>query len=297
MDAQIEGAFETVAVDEARDVSQVTSAYDRLSRAVESFMEENLVEISAINIRAVNTMLNQPGGVYTLVSELLSRMKFSTNTKAEMIDEETENMSASMSGEDVPVDIASFTMESILEQLRGSEEMSLKYEDLRANLTELMYQWGATGTLTQMDIATIKTANAGFNIMSTMAKQDKFSIPIETEQGTKVMNLTIKKDGENSGLVQASMTTETYGELSASLKLDEDGALVGQVVSDSSEGNFALKESEGRFKELLVASGYNPDGIEVGSVTAVNLGLYQGINKEGLYQVSVAVVKAMAGIV
>lgn len=297
MDAQIEGAFETVAVDEARDVSQVTSAYDRLSRAVESFMEENLVEISAINIRAVNTMLNQPGGVYTLVSELLSRMKFSTNTKAEMIDEETENMSASMSGEDVPVDIASFTMESILEQLRGSEEMSLKYEDLRANLTELMYQWGATGTLTQMDIATIKTANAGFNIMSTMAKQDKFSIPIETEQGTKVMNLTIKKDGENSGLVQASMTTETYGELSASLKLDKDGALVGQVVSDSSEGNFALKESEGRFKELLVASGYNPDGIEVGSVTAVNLGLYQGINKEGLYQVSVAVVKAMAGIV
>ncbi len=296
MDAQIEGAFEMAAVDETLDVTRVSAAYDSLSRNVESFMEENFVEASAVNIRAVNAMLNQPGGVYSLVSELLSKMKFGTNSKAELIDEETENMSDSMSGEDVPVDIASFVMESILEHLRGSEEMSLKYEDLRTNLTEIMYQWGAAGTLTQMDIATIKTANAGFNIMSTMAKQDKFFIPVETEQGTKVMNLTIKKNGENPGLVEVSMKTQTFGEITVAVKCDEKGALTGQVVSDTSEGNFALKGSEDGFKESLVAAGYNVDAVAVGTIAQTSLTSVNGITSEKLYQVSVAVVRAMAGI-
>ena len=44
-------------------------------------------------------------------------------------------MSDSMTGESVAID---FMPESILESLRGSEEMSLKYEDLRDKLTELM---------------------------------------------------------------------------------------------------------------------------------------------------------------
>ena len=296
MDAQIEGAFEMTTAISAEDELDVAETYKLLKDSVEKFMVENSVELSAVNIRAVNAMLNQPGSIYSLVSELLSKMKFSTNTKAELIDEETENMADSMSGEDVPVNIADFAMESILEHLRGSEEMSLKYEDLRANLTELMYQWGAAGTLTQMDIATIKTVNAGFNIMSTMAKQDKFSIPVETEQGTKVMNLTIKKNGENPGLVEVSMNTVAYGEISAAVKCDEKGALIGQLVSDSSEGNFALKEKEDGFKNTLQASGYDATRVTVGTMSEAKLMTVNGITSEKLYQVSVAVVRAVASI-
>ncbi|MBE5954640.1 MAG: hypothetical protein E7257_10905 [Lachnospiraceae bacterium] len=297
MDAQIEGAFEKAAQASVEAELDLAESYKLLKDSVEEFMVENSLETSAVNIRAVNAMLNQPGSIYSLVSELLSNMKFSTNTKTELIDEETENMADSMAGEDVPVDIADFTMESILEHLRGSEEMSIKYEDLRANLTELMYQWGAAGTLTQMDIATIKTVSAGFNIMSAMAKQDKFSIPVETDQGTKVMNLTIKKNGANPGLVEVSMKTESCGEISVSLKSNDSSALVGQVVSDSSEGNLALKGLEDKFKESLMAAGYNVDGIEVGSVANINLATYTGITSEKLYQVSVAVVKAIAEVV
>ena len=305
MDEQISGAFisrEDELLGQASDyVSDAEGyfkdAYELLENNLEQFMKENLVEYSAVNVTAVHAMVNQPGGVYSLVSELLNKMKFSTNTKAEMIDEETENMADSMAGEDVPIDIADFALESILEHLRGSDEMSLKYEDLRGKLTELMYQWGAAGTLSQMDIATIKTINAGFNIMSGMAKQDRFCIPVDTNQGPKVMNLTIKKDGANPGLVEVSMKTDFYGELMVSLKSDENGALYGQVVSSSSDGNFALKDAEATFKESLVAAGYNADGIEVGSVTSIDLAAYSGITSEKLYQVSVAVVKAMAGIV
>ncbi len=301
MDEQIAGAFEINPKIDTEDMDYFKDAYKLLENNLEQFMEGNAVELSAVNITAVHAMLNQPGGVYSLVSELLGKMKFSTNTKAKAIDEETENMAKSMVGEDVPVNIADFAsdmaMDKILEHLRGSEEMSLKYEDLRANLTELMYKWGAAGALDKMDIATIKTVNAGFNIMSGMAKKDRFCIPVETEQGTKVMNLTIKKNGGNPGLVEVSMRTEAYGELTTSLKSDENGALYGQLVSDSSEGNFALKAVEGSFKEGLVAAGYNVDSIEVGSVAKMDLSAYQGITSEKLYQVSVAVVKAMTMIV
>jgi len=301
MDEQIAGAFGINSEIETEDADYFKDAYKLIENNLEQFMEENAVEFSAVNITAVNTMLNQSGGIYSLVSELLSKMKFNTNAKAEAIDEETENMADSMVGEDVPVDIArlagDMAMDKILEHLRGSEEMSLKYEDLRAKLTELMYQWGASGALDKMDIATIKTANAGFNIMSGMAKRDRFSIPVETNQGTKVMNLTVKKDGGNPGLVEVSMRTEGFGELITSLKSDKNGALYGQLVADSSEGNFALKTVEASFKEGLVAAGYNADGVEVGSVTKMDLTAYQGITSEKLYQVSVAVVRAMAGIV
>lgn len=301
MDTQIEGGFEINPEIDTEDVDYFKDAYKLLENKLEQFMEENAVELSAVNITAVHAMLNQPGGVYSLVSELLGKMKFSTNTKAKAIDEETENMSKSMMGDDVPVNIADFAdniaMDKILEHLRGNEEMSLKYDDLRANLTELMYRWGAAGELDKMDIATIKTVSAGFNIMSGMSKKDRFCIPVETEQGAKVMNLTIKKDGENPGLVEVNMRTESFGELISSLKSDENGALYGQLVSDSSEGNFALKAVEDSFKEALVAAGYNVDGVEVGSVVKMDLSAYQGITSEKLYQVSVAVVKAMSEIV
>ncbi len=298
MDEQIEGAFASGPEGiQLEDQSlSMSEALELLTDNVESFMEENSIDITAVNVQAVSIMLNNSGSVYSLVSELLGKMKFSTNAKAEMIDEETENMADSMVGEDVPVDIADLTMESILEQLRGSEEMSLKYDDLRANLTELMYQWGAAGTLTQMDIATIKTVSAGFNIMSNMAKEDKFQIPVDTDQGTKVMNLTIKKNGENPGLVEVSMNTEIYGEISVAVKCDEKGALTGQMVSDTSEGNLALQGNEDSFKSALAGAGYNAEAVTVGTISQTNLMTVNGITSEKLYQVSVAVVRAVSEI-
>ncbi len=293
MDQQIEAAFGNASVGDVDEKNGLDEAYKLLKDNVEKFMEENSVEISAVNIRAVNAMLNQPGSVYSLVSELLGRMKFRNDTTEEMVDQEMENITDSISGEDIPVE---FTMESLLECFRGSEEMSLKYEDLRSSVTELMYQWGVGGTLSQMDIATIKTVNAGFNIMSAMAKQDKFQVPVQTEQGTRVMNLTIKKDGANPGLVQVAMDTEPYGHLVVSLKAGEDGSLYGQALSDSSEGNYALKEAGDIFKAELVAAGYNTDNVEIGSQREVELDRVDGITSDKLYQLSVTVIKALSGI-
>lgn len=293
MDDQIAGAFESVEVAQSDYEISLEDAYKLLEADVEKFMTDNSVEISAVNIRAVHAMINQPGSVYSLVSELLSKMKFRTDSTKELLDQEMENITDSIAGEEIPVD---FTLSSILESLRGSEEMSLKYDDLREKLTDMMYQWGVAGSLTQMDIATIKTVNAGFNVMSGMAKQDKFQIPVDTEQGTKVMNLTIKKDGSNPGLVQINMKTENYGEITANVKSDDSGNLVGEIVADNSDGNYALKETQEKLKDAIKSAGYVADAVEVGSVSQIDMMSYKGITSEKLYQVSVSLVKAMASI-
>lgn len=299
MDAQIEGAFQMATVDDQEaqaSMDMLRRSIDDLTSDLEQFMEANSIAVNAINVQAVKIINTHPAGVYGLVSELLGRMKFSTNTKAELIDEETENMTDSMIGEDTSIDVSDLTMDSILKSLRGSEEMSLKYNDLRDRLTELMYQWGATGTLTQMDIASIKTANAGFNIMSNMARQDSFQIPVDTAQGTKVMNLTIKKDGSNPGLVEVSMNTERYGNITAQVKVVGEENLVGQLVSDSSDGNYGLKQAEATLKDSLMAVGYHAEELAVGSVSGAELASVVGISSEKLYQISVDLVRALSGI-
>jgi len=293
MDDQIAGAFESVELAQSDDEISLEDAYKLLQADVEKFMTDNSVEISAVNIRAVHAMINQPGSVYSLVSELLGKMKFRTDSTEELLDQEMENITDSIAGEEIPVD---FTLNSILESLRGSEEMSLKYDDLREKLTDMMYQWGVAGSLTQMDIATIKTVNAGFNVLSGMAKQDKFQIPVDTKQGTKVMNLTIKKDGLNPGLIQVNMKTENYGEITANVKSDDSGNLVGEIVADNSDGNYALKETQEKLKDAIKSAGYVADAVEIGSVSQIDMKSYKGITSEKLYQVSVSLVKAMASI-
>ena len=59
-------------------------------------------------------------GIYELISNILGKLKFKTNAKDELIDEETENMTDSLSGDEVALP---FEAESILESFRGSDEM------------------------------------------------------------------------------------------------------------------------------------------------------------------------------
>ncbi len=288
------GMLEDVSTKGNRIDEQIVSAFDSIrdvTPEVEKYIEENAIEYNAINIKAVTNMLNTEGGIYGLVSELLSKLRFSTNSKAKLVDEETENMSDSLSGEDIPID---FAPDNILKHLRGSEEMALTYEDLRNQLTELMYQAGVKGDLSQMDIASIKVINAGFNIMRNMARQEKFQVPVETETGTKVMNLTIKRDSENKGLVQISVASERMGNISAELKASEDNKLYGYIVSDNSEGNYSLMSDSEALLSTMKKDGYDVDDISVG--TFKDISGVQGITSEKLYQVSLTVVRSISYI-
>lgn len=296
IDTQIEKAFvgDNASIEEQIDeASAELKTLADVTEAVEEFMVENQIELTAINVSASTIMMDGSGGIYQLVSDILSKMKFVSHSKDDMVDEETENMTDSMSGEDVSVD---FSMDSILENLRGREEMSLKYEDLRDKLTEMMYGASMTGSITSKDISAIKMISAGFNIMSGMAKQAKYQIPVSTESGIKVMNLIISHDTTNKGMIDISVAGDTMGQINAKVKVAEDGSIVGYVTSSTSEGNYTLMDYASKIVEDLALQGFDGEGIKLGAYENISDDMATA-GEENLYRASVAMVKVLSEVI
>ena len=302
IDRQIESAFkresDSAPLDEEAVVNDI-ERFDALGEEVAQFIKENDIEFSMVNAFAADSIINTPGGIYNLVSELLASMKFDADNKDNLIDEETENMTDSLLGEDIGIDITQFEMDSILESLRGSEEMSLKYEDLRDKITEMMYHMGARGSLGRLDIASIKTINAGFNIMSSMAKKEHFQIPVKTAEGINVINLSIEHNAENKGSISISMANTAYGSLSADIKVSENRSLLGYVVADTSDGNTALSGMTSAFIEKMSSEGFKTAAVSFGSIVRADANTVNEDNaadERALYEAAVSLVKALADL-
>jgi hypothetical protein len=280
MDEQIEAGFSFGSgLNQEEAPEDIVERYRQTDEDVEWFIQENGIEYNMGNAIAVDALLNEEEGVYKLIYEALSRMKFSDTTEENLVDEETGNMAASMLGEDVDVDISeALDTEQLLRQLGENGDLSLTYEDIRNQLTELMYDAGAAGRITSLDISAIKSATAGVNLLGQMAKNDRYQIPVETGQGTTVVNITLKNaagngkvsdtgsDALQATVIEAYTKTEAAGNLTARLELtaygDDSITVKGEFLSDSSAGNEALNNMQGveaAFEERLkgVFSGMN----------------------------------------
>ncbi|MBQ9200591.1 MAG: hypothetical protein IJ141_10485 [Lachnospiraceae bacterium] len=301
IDEQIERAFKEkpdVAPFEEESVAEDIESFNELGEEVTEFIRENNIELSMVNAFAVDNMINTPGGIYRLVYELLADMKFDTGEKDKLIDGETENMTDSMLGEDIDIDLSQFEMDSILESLRGSEEMSQKYDDLRNQITEMMYRMGASGRLGSKELASVKTINAGFNIMSRMAKRENFRIPVRTEEGINVINLSIEHDSENKGSININMPTKKLDNISCQIRVTQQKALYGHIISDTSDGNNMLMSLSEEFGRFLTDRGYETTGISLGRLKEITLfdGEAFDASERTLYETAVSLVRGLADI-
>lgn len=289
------GGIENSITDQIESAFNSIGKFNSLDKAVERYIEENQLEYSMTNAFAVDTMLKSAGGIYQMVSEIMEKLKFSTNVKDEMIDAETENMADSLSGEEIEI---GFTMESILEQIENKSDISLTYDDIRNRITELMYSAGAAGIITAADISAIKTVNAGLNIVSRMAKNDKYQIPVDTEEGVKVMNLTIKSGQGNRGSISVSIEGNEMGMVSARISVVNENTLAGYIESSTSEGSLALSEAADDFGAYMRRLGFNTDRVRVGvgiTKSQVREPEYTGAGRV-LYSAATAMVKSIANI-
>ncbi|MDE5873485.1 MAG: hypothetical protein K2H07_06180, partial [Lachnospiraceae bacterium] len=269
--------------------------FNSLDKAVERYIEENQIEYSMTNAFAVDTMLKSTGGIYQMVSEIMEKLKFSTNVKDEMIDAETENMADSLSGEEIEIEL---TMESILEHIENKSDISLTYDDIRNRITELMYSAGAAGIITAADISAIKTVNAGLNIASHMAKNDRYQIPVDTKDGVKVMNLTIKSGQGDRGSISVSIEGDEMGTVSARISVVNENTLAGYIESATSEGSLALSQAADDFSVHMRQLGFNTDRVRVGvgiTKSQVREKEYTGDGRV-IYSAATAVVKSIANI-
>ncbi|MGN0151885.1 MAG: DUF6240 domain-containing protein [Wujia sp.] len=291
MDEQIDSAF--------RNTGNEEKTMEIPDESAERFMEDMGVTATAVNVRAVNAILSPDGGLYQMVSQILSKLHFSADEKDQMLDEVTEDIKDSLMGEDIP---ELFTPEHILESLKGSDAMSLTYDDMREQLTEMMYHAGVAGNITGMDIASIKTVQAGFNILRGMAGHDRYQIPVRTGQGIRIVNLTIRHDSDQSGMIQIDTKGEASGSVHAEIMMDDDGGLSGYIVAEESDGNYLLMERKDIFVEKLRESGYTKCDISMGRKLSAGMtadhkkaGIYSG-QADGIYRATVALVQSVADI-
>lgn len=289
------GGIENSITDQIESAFAGIEKFNSLDKAVERYIEENQLEYSMANAFAVDTMLKSSGGIYQMVSEIMEKLKFSTNVKDEMIDAETENMADSLSGEEIEIEL---TMESILEQIENKSDISLTYDDIRDRITELMYSAGAAGIITAADISAIKTVNAGLNIAGRMAKNDRYQIPVDTEEGVKVMNLTIKSGQGDRGSISVFIEGNEMGTVSARVFVVNENTLAGYIESSTSEGSLALSKASDDFGAYMSRLGFNTERVRVGAgITKSQMRETEYTGDGGvIYSAATAMVKSIANI-
>lgn len=296
MDAQIEAAFLHEAEldaqeddsENAKTIETVQDAEDAVNpwqeieeddvlAETEQFLQEQNLEESALNAQAANMILRgtdtpESMNIYNLLAQVMKNLHFEDHTTEDAVDTETGAMARSLAGEDIDLP---FEPDSLLEQLGRGDDLSLTYADLQQQLVEQMYTQAQLGGTQTVDFHNLKLVQAGFRILGSMAKQQQYRIPVATETGTKLVNLTLQSGTDQSGTIDIQLPSARFGRLSATLYMDTQGHCTGTVYTDTMDGNAALQMQEEAFYNMLVNSEYADAVITFGKHDPEDTGLTQ----------------------
>lgn len=293
MDAQIEAAFLHEAEldaqeDDSENAKTIETAQDAVNpwqeieeddvlAETEQFLQEQNLEESALNTQAANMILHgidtpESMNIYNLLAQVMKNLHFEDHTTEDVVDTETGAMARSLAGEDIDL---TFEPDSLLEQLGRGDDLSLTYADLQQQLVEQMYTQAQLGGTQTVDFHNLKLVQAGFRILGSMAKRQQYRIPVATEMGTKLVNLTLQSGTDQSGAIDIQLPSARFGRLSATLYMDAQGHCTGTVYTDTMDGNAALQMQEEAFYNMLVNSEYADAVITFGKHDLEDTGLTQ----------------------
>lgn len=237
---------------------------DALAEA-EQLLQAQELEESAVNVQAANVILHgtdtlESTDIYSLLAQVMKNLHFEDHTTEDAVDAETGAMAKSLMGAEIELP---FETDSLLEQLGQGGDLSLTYADLQQQLVEQMYIQAQLGG-TSMDFQNLKLVQAGFRILGAMAKRQQYQLPVATETGTKLVNLTLQTDAGQRGTIEIQLPSAKFGKISAALHVDTEGKWEGAIVADTSDGNMALQARAEIFGTLLADSFYADAAITLG---------------------------------
>ncbi|QWT52197.1 DUF6240 domain-containing protein [Eubacterium sp. MSJ-33] len=296
MDAQIEAAFlheaeldaqeddseNAKTIETAQDAEDAVNPWQEIEEddvlaETEQFLQEQNLEESALNTQAANMILRgtdtpESMNIYNLLAQVMKNLHFEDHTTEDAVDTETGAMARSLAGENIDL---TFEPDSLLEQLGRGDDLSLTYADLQQQLVEQMYTQAQLGGTQTVDFHNLKLVQAGFRILGSMAKRQQYRIPVATEMGTKLVNLTLQSGTDQSGAIDIQLPSARFGRLSATLYMDAQGHCTGTVYTDTMDGNAALQMQEEAFYNMLVNSEYADAVITFGKHDLEDTGLTQ----------------------
>lgn len=280
MDAQIEAAFRSSPDGVEKNPWQEIAEGTALDEA-EAFLQAQKITESAQNIQAADIILHggytpETADIYSLFAQVMKNMHVEDHTTEDAIDEETGAMAESLAGEEIPLP---FEPDNLLEQLGRGEDLSLTYADLQQQLVEQMYIQAETGR-TEMDFQNLKLVQAGFRILGTMAKQQRYQLPVSTESGTRLVNLTLQAGTDGKGTVDIKLPSKRFGMMTAMVYVDAEGQWNVTIHADATDGNPALQSQSGMLDAMLTDSPYAGARISIGQSRQTDAGNVNGQNRK-----------------
>lgn len=202
---------------------------------------------------------------YTFASQIWKQIGWQDHTKEDAVDAETDAMAKSLAGEEIALP---FESELLLKQIEADADLAQMYADIRQQMVEQMYDRAEEGNITSDQLQGMKVVQAGFRILGAMADRRQYQLPVETESGMKVVNLTMQTGGVEARGITIRMEAGAYGMLQAQIRMDEAGTCTGEILGGSSEANTWLAGRTDAFRELLAGSEYADAAVALGESRA-----------------------------
>ena len=202
---------------------------------------------------------------YTFASQIWKQIGWQDHTKEDAVDAETDAMAKSLVGEEIALP---FESEMLLKQIEADADLAQMYADIRQQMVEQMYDRAEEENITSDQLQGMKVVQAGFRILGAMADRRQYQLPVETESGMKVVNLTMQTGGVEARGITIRMEAGAYGMLQAQIRMDEAGTCTGEILGGSSEANTWLAGRTDAFRELLAGSEYADAAVALGESRA-----------------------------
>lgn len=228
---------------------------------------------------------------YTFASQVWKQIGWQDHTKEDAVDAETDAMAKSLTGEEIAL---SFESEMLLKQIEADADLAQMYADIRQQMVEQMYDQAEEGNITSDQLQGMKVVQAGFRILGAMAGRRQYQLPVETESGMKVVNLTMQTGGVEARGITIRMAAGVHGMLQAQIRMDEAGTCTGEILGGSSEANTWLAGQTDAFRELLAGSEYADAAVALGESRTAARGTNGGADTQKLCRAAIFFVKAMA---
>ena len=244
------GLGEAELVEEITQTMQEALSYEE---EVEMMLEANDMPKTVTNIIAAHQVMYGENGIYGMIRNIKNNL---SKDKRDQITEKEGN---------------------ILETLESKEDVVYGLENIRAGLSAAVHEKEQDGTITAMDIQSLKYLNAGMPIAMRAVAEDVFQIPLVVGEEVSIMKVSILRDGSRAGEVTATMDTPKYGTLEAFIHV-EGNQIEGYVVTEEESGQEALEMNELTLRSVFAKAGMEVKDLRLDGTKPLQYG--SGIEKE-----------------
>lgn len=190
---------------------------------------------------------------------------------------------------------------AVLENLESKEDVVYGLENLRSELSRAVHEKEQDGTITAMDIQSLKYLNAGMPIAMRAVEEDVFQIPLVVGEDVSIMKVSILQDGSKAGDITMHMNTPRYGEVSAFIHL-EGNQIEGYIETEQEAGQHILEENELTLRSVFAKAGMEVRDLRLDGTRPMQYGTEgekEAVTTAKLYRVAKQLVTAikLTGIV